>query len=71
MLLADMGGTPYGKSLNFLQFSVLPTVPWHSLGPGIALVFLDLCQSHPKSIISVVSLAYMLPSKDPIHKNNL
>lgn len=25
MLLADMGGSPYGKSLNFLQFSVLPT----------------------------------------------
>ncbi|CAL1127627.1 unnamed protein product [Cladocopium goreaui] len=25
MLLADMGGKPYGKSLNFLQFSVLPT----------------------------------------------
>ncbi|CAE7827113.1 DRG2 [Symbiodinium sp. CCMP2456] len=24
MLLADMGGQPYGKSLNFLQFSVLP-----------------------------------------------
>ena len=39
MLLADMGGTPYGKSLNFLQFSVLPTVPWHSLGPGIAWGF--------------------------------
>ena len=37
MLLADMGGTPYGKSLNFLQFSVLPTVPCLgiSLGPGI------------------------------------
>ena len=27
MLLADMGGKPYGKSLNFLQFSVLPTDP--------------------------------------------
>ena len=28
MLLADMGGKPYGKSLNFLQFSWLPTAPW-------------------------------------------
>ena len=30
MLLADMGGKPYGKSLNFLQFSVLPAdACWH------------------------------------------
>ena len=28
MLLADMGGQPYGKSLNFLQFSVLPADAW-------------------------------------------
>lgn len=30
MLLADMGGKPYGKSLNFLQFSVLPTDAWRA-----------------------------------------
>lgn len=28
MLLADLGAEPYGKSLNFLQFSVLPTATW-------------------------------------------
>lgn len=48
MLLADMGGTPYGKSLNFLQFSVLPTVPCLgiSLGPGICVHMLPSNQKH-------------------------